>query len=140
MTWEEVLHDLLDESDHDLSKTDTVEVCISKTSKSAEVFHPDFLEPISVIRQFDKDLKYVTFKIEKSTSSTDKLQTTKTAQNAFSILMGSSECKKHPKQKAEDGLRFTALSCVVILMNLTMPPTPSPRLGNKRDYISSGPG
>ena len=66
-TWDDVLGDLQRELDdgYRLGKSDSVEVCLSSKKDATEIFFPYYKEKIDVIKQFDKSLKYVTFKITK---------------------------------------------------------------------------
>ena len=68
-TWRDVFDDLCDGQgggDLSLGKADTIdEVCLTHKLTSADVFHPDLEEPIKVALNFDKHLKYVTFKVKK---------------------------------------------------------------------------
>lgn len=117
--WDDVLGDLLEEVDEStLGKADTVEVCVSSKKDGSEVFYPDYNERIEVIKQFDKTLKYVTFKITKfdtqckdcegTESSTSTKDINQNVPNAYDRLMcGTQYIKKQPKLKADDGVRFT---------------------------------
>ena len=69
-----MLGDLLCEIDNDyrLGKSDSVEVCLSSKKDATEIFFPYYNEKIDVISQFDKSLKYVTFKITKFSTQLDR--------------------------------------------------------------------
>jgi hypothetical protein len=64
-TWEDVLKDLLEDSNFIFGKADTVDVCLTSSLYGMEAFHPDMTEQISVALTFDKTLKYVKFIIHK---------------------------------------------------------------------------
>ena len=60
-TWEDVLKDLLEDSNFIFGKADTVDVCLTSSLYGMEAFHPDMTEQIYVALGFDKTLKYVKF-------------------------------------------------------------------------------
>jgi len=66
-TWEDILKDLLEDSNFIFGKADTVDVCLTSSLHGMEAFHLDLTEQISVALSltFDKTLKYVKFIIDK---------------------------------------------------------------------------
>ena len=64
-TWHGVLMELPEEkpTNMPLGKADTVTVCVSAKMNGSKMFYPDFEEPADIVKLFDKELKYVTFKV-----------------------------------------------------------------------------
>ena len=113
-TWRDVFDDLCDGQgggDLSLGKADTIdEVCLTHKLTSADVFHPDLEEPIKVALNFDKHLKYVTFKVKKFHHTDENSNHEKPKTSAFTKLMhASSACEKKPQLKRTDGARFTGV-------------------------------
>ncbi|WAR23522.1 hypothetical protein MAR_037191 [Mya arenaria] len=109
-SWNDLLADLLSETDIHVEKTDTIELSVAKSLAGAELFHPDCDEEISVLHKFDKTLKYVNFCITKEHPSEISPEDTKTSSstNAFSLMMEvPRKIEKSPKMRAQ-GPRFTA--------------------------------
>lgn len=110
-SWNDLLADLLSETDIHVEKTDTIELSVAKSLAGAELFHPDCDEEISVLHKFDKTLKYVNFCITKEHPPEISPEDTKTSSstNAFSLMMEvPRKIEKSPKMRAQ-GPRFTGL-------------------------------
>ncbi|CAG2223106.1 unnamed protein product [Mytilus edulis] len=60
--WNEVLRDGEDFIFH---KTDTITTCVSDKLTGTATFKPDMEEPIRIVKEFDRTLKYVTFTINR---------------------------------------------------------------------------
>ena len=108
-TWEDVLKDLLEDSNFIFGKADTVDVCLTSSLHEMETFHPDMTEQISVALTFDKALKYVKFIIDKFCPESEENKTSSQNQtDAFKMMMTErSSCTKAPKLKDQNGPRFT---------------------------------
>ena len=94
-------------------KSDTVDVGVSSKLTGSEIFYPDMDEAIEVVKNFDKDLKYVTFKICKAAATceqdTDKTSSGPTV-NAFQRLFQTQTlCEKKTKLKDTESPRFTGI-------------------------------
>ena len=91
-------------------KLSSITVSSKPTGSGIEQYSPNAYDKISVLIDFDKNLKYVTINItdprkdaEQSTSSA-----TSGTQNAFSILMETGNQKKHlPNKISAEKERFT---------------------------------
>ncbi|XP_033743220.1 uncharacterized protein LOC117329392 [Pecten maximus] len=111
-TWNEVLDELLHTGTHSPSlpgKTDVVELSLA-AKNSITVFHPHMDEAIEVAQNLDNTLKYATFKVIKSTTTTESESnpTSTSKRNAFSVLMSSAtELSKFAKHKDATGQKFT---------------------------------
>ena len=116
LTWSNVFDEVVDEN-VELKKTDFVTVSVSsKTGAGVECFEPDINEPICVVQEFDKRLKFATFTINRDAVDEDAV-THKDGNNnkkadAFAIMMGTqtlSACNKDPIKINKDSLngRFT---------------------------------
>ena len=112
-TWQDIFSDVvdsLDDDDFQPHKTDEVSVSVTDKLSGTVVFHPDMLEEIRVVRNFDKHLKYCTFKIRRSETTMSADIPPKTTQSceksAFDMLMAVPE-KKPPALKSAEAERFT---------------------------------
>ena len=112
-TWNDILYELLNETDSNIDKCDTVEISVSKSLNGGELFHPDCEEEIHILYEFNKNLKYVNFIITKefcpeSRTEIDNGACSSSKENAFEIMMSSTQkIEKQPRPK--EGLRLTGL-------------------------------
>ncbi|CAG2202639.1 unnamed protein product [Mytilus edulis] len=111
-TWNDVLHDVLEGENFPFHKTDTITTCVSDKLTGTATFKPDMEEPIRIVKEFDRTLKYVTFTINRDKdvglTNPDSRKTTSTTQSAFTVMMNSCNSKKDPKHKDIKAANFTA--------------------------------
>lgn len=110
-TWNDVLHDVLEGENFPFHKTDTITTCVSDKLTGTATFKPDMEEPIRIVKEFDRTLKYVTFTINRDEdvglTNPDSRKTTSTTQSAFTVMMNSCNSKKDPKHKDIKAANFT---------------------------------
>lgn len=114
-TWEDVYEDLIQDENFSRHKTDVVSVTVSNslqcTSSSCSLsMTPDFYNKISVVRDFDKTLKYVSFKVvrDKDIGLTEsETAETPPASSINDVLMKASMEKKSAGLKDSESTRFT---------------------------------
>lgn len=110
-TWNDVLHDVFEGENFLFHKTDTITTCVSDKLTGTATFKPDMEEPIRIVKEFDRTLKYVTFTINRDKdvglTNPDSRKTTSTTQSAFTVMMNSCNSKKDPKHKDIKAANFT---------------------------------
>lgn len=108
-TWNDVLNDLTADGDHDIDKLDEVTVTVSDKLGNGVTFEPDFEEPIHVVYNFDKKLKYVQFDVIRDSEPTDPNNNANVPKvpNAFDALMSKSTQTRLPQKIDETSPRFT---------------------------------
>ncbi|XP_071143242.1 uncharacterized protein [Mytilus edulis] len=110
-TWNDVLHDVLEGENFPFHKTDTITTCVSDKLTGTATFKPDMEEPIRIVKEFDRTLKYVTFTINRDKdvglTNPDSRKTTSTTQSAFTVMINSCNSKKDPKHKDIKAANFT---------------------------------
>ncbi|CAG2249105.1 unnamed protein product [Mytilus edulis] len=129
-TWNDVLHDVLEGENFPFHKTDTITTCVSDKLTGTATFKPDMEEPIRIVKEFDRTLKYVTFTINRDKdvglTNPDSRKTTSTTQSAFTVMMNSCNSKKDPKHKDIKAANFTGSdehdveSCMLLIKELRM--------------------
>lgn len=113
-TWNDVLHDVFEGENFPFHKTDTITTCVSDNDKltGTATFKPDMKEPIRIVKEFDRTLKYVTFTINRDKdvglTNPDSRKTTSTTQSAFTVMMNSCNSKKDPKHNFQRFIKRTA--------------------------------
>lgn len=111
-TWNDVLHDVFEGENFPFHKTDTITTCVSDKLTGTATFKPDMEEPIRIVKEFDRTLKYVTFTINRDKdvglTNPDSRKTTSTTQSAFTVMMNSCNSKKDPKHNFQRFIKRTA--------------------------------
>lgn len=62
-TWNDVFDEVTDPEEVDLKKTDQILVTVS--DRAGQTFEPDMEEPIQVVQEFDRRLKFATDSLER---------------------------------------------------------------------------
>ena len=62
-TWNDVFDEVTDPEEVDLKKTDQILVTVS--DRAGQTFEPDMEEPIQVVQEFDRRLKFATFTVNR---------------------------------------------------------------------------
>ena len=98
--------DIDDETDKHFEKIAKVEVSASPTSST---FNPDPYDKISVLHDFDSNLKYVVINLKFDNQTKGPASAVSQSVNAFDLLMGASTRTRKPAKIPDDKLRFTGM-------------------------------
>lgn len=111
-TWKQILTEValeMDKTDMSRLKTATrgeISVQLSSKLHGSEIFYPDIEEEIKVVRQFDKSLKYVTYKINSNTVDPVPPQR---ANALHHIMQTQTLCTKSAPKKDTNEKKFTGV-------------------------------
>lgn len=91
-----------------LGKSDIVEVSVSNTLNSPEVFLPSLL--LESVHKFDKTLKYVSFQINSHGNEDKDSKQTSQQVNVLELLMSQPKAVKQPQLIPAEKARFTGIN------------------------------
>ena len=111
-TWKDVLKELDEKPTLPFCKADTADVGVSSKLNGSKKIYPDIDEAIEVVKNFNIDLKYVTFKICKAVATFEqKTKSSGPTVNAFQRSFQTQTLfeKKKKKLKDTESPRFTGI-------------------------------